>query len=151
MKTISLVLLTFLFGAASCAAQSPAGSWKRINSIVVDANGTKSDIHKMMASSIPCTATMVYRFLPDGKMQTIAEGCPDVVKTTAKAADAISRWKVSGNKMTVTTTNNELPPAAWVLSYQGNTMTQSFHFSENPKTPNPMKSKSVIVVFQRVK
>lgn len=151
MKILNLMLLLFFFGAASCSAQSPIGSWKRISSIVVDANGTKSDLHKSMVSTIPCTATIVYRFLPDGKMQTITEGCPDVVKTAASAADAISRYKVSGNKMTVTTTNNELPPATSVLSFQGNTMTQTFHFSENPKTPNSTKAKSVIVVFQRVK
>jgi len=151
MRLSNLFVLMLCFAAASCSAESPAGSWKRINSIVVDSNGTKSDQQPSLVKAVPCAANIVYEFQSSGGMRTHADGCPDYIKKASKKSDAVGNWKLKGNKVIVGTTDNALPPAIYSVSYEGNKMTWAFSYAENPNTPNPFKAKSTIIVYQRVK
>ncbi|MGH8556629.1 MAG: lipocalin family protein [Methylococcales bacterium] len=150
MKMSAFFTTLLLFSGTSMAAQSPVGTWIRVSSIIEDTSGTKTDLQESLAMAMPCIASMTYSFLPDGKVNTTTDACPEAMKKASQAADAVSRWKASGNKIVVTTSNGSLPPATYVVTYQANTMTWAFSFADNPKTPNPMNAKATIIVFQRL-
>lgn len=151
MRILPYLFMLLCLGSVSCSAQSPVGSWKRISMIVVDSNGTKTDEHQSLSKEMPCSVNITYDFLSDGKIRTNASGCPEFMQKAAKKTDMTSRWKVSGDKIIVSSTDNSLPPFVSVVSYKGNTMSHAFHFSENPKVPNPFRAKSTTVVYQRIK
>lgn len=150
MKVTLVVTFALLLSNATMAAQSPVGTWKRLSSIVEDASGTKSDLQKQLYKAMPCSKDMTYSFLAGGKMKTTAKTCPESMQKVTSAGDVGGSWKTSGNRVIITTTTGALPPASYVVSYQANTMTWAFNYSENPKTPNPTKAKSLTIIYQRV-
>ena len=147
-KTIFFFILLIATNASH--AQSPVGKWKRISSITENAGGIKTDMQKSLHEAMPCTVNTAYHFLADGKMASTADGCPASFRKTMEQYNDKSKWATAGNKIIVTIADNTLPPATYMVSYKGNSMTWVFNYADNPKTPNPTNAKSTTLIYQKL-
>lgn len=146
-----LALACLLSGALEKGlAQSPEGQWKRISMIVEHANGVKQDVQQTYQQAMPCASQIRYSFLKGGKTTALASGCEPAIKKSIESLNNKSFWKVSGNSIIISMSDDQLPPATYNLSFKGNTMTWLFQYAANPKTPNPTNAKTTTIIYQKL-
>ncbi|QDK78520.1 lipocalin family protein [Spirosoma sp. KCTC 42546] len=155
IRSFLFVTLITLIGTAFRPTLSPkfasiAGTWKRTGMSLVEATGKTTDMMALMNSSMPCSKDITYTFLGDGQMKTIVPDACGAMKKTIEDMSVNGKWSMSGQKVTITTTMKDIPPATYDVSFTGDTMTWVFNFSDNPKAPNPTKAKRMALIYQRV-
>ena len=127
-----------------------AGTWKRTAMTMIDAGGKTTDLNATMNKSMPCMKDITYTFSSDGQMKSNVPDACGAMKKTIEDMSAKGRWTANGGKIVVTTTMKEIPPSIYDVSFQGNTMTWVFNYSDNPKTPNPTKTVRLTTVYQKI-
>ncbi|UFH53765.1 lipocalin family protein [Spirosoma sp. KNUC1025] len=145
-----LLFSTAYYTPGSSLFDNVTGTWKRTSMTLVDASGKATDMMQMMTKSMPCSKDITYTFTSDGQMRTIVPDACGSLKKTIESMNATGRWTSHGDKVTVTTTMKDIPPATYDLKIQGNTMTWIFNYSDNPKTPNPTKAKRMAITYQKL-
>ncbi|MVM31344.1 DUF5004 domain-containing protein [Spirosoma sp. HMF4905] len=155
LRSFIFTTLITLIGTAFRPALSPtfdsiSGTWKRTGMSLVEATGKTTDMMAVMNNAMPCSKDITYTFISDGQMKTAVPDACGAMKKTIEDMNVNGHWSISGQKVTVTTTMKGIPPATYEVSFQGNTMTWVFNFSDNPKAPNPTKAKRMTIVYQRV-
>ncbi|GAB4018006.1 lipocalin-like domain-containing protein [Spirosoma koreense] len=143
-----LIVLTSAFRLPY--ADGVAGTWKRSAMTLVDASGKTTDMLPMLSKTMPCAKDITYTFSSDGQMKTNVPDACGSMKKTIESMNAVGRWSLSGNQLTVTTTMKQFPPAIYEVSFTGNTMSWVFNYENNPKTPNPTKAQRMTIVYQRI-
>ena len=134
---------------APTAFNGVTGTWKRTAMTLIDASGKTSEPGYRMQKAMPCTKDITYTFSNDGRLKTNVPDACKALKKTIESMNAEARWVLRGSKLTVTTTLNDMPPATYDISFQGNTMTWVFTYADNPKTPNPTKAQRLTLVYER--
>jgi hypothetical protein len=132
--------------------QGITGSWKKTSLTLTTANGKITDSYKQFIKMQPCYANMVYTFLPGGKMSQTADGCGEAIKKMVVSEAAKGSWKINGNKLIITVSDNSMPPAIYEISFSGNTMTWIFNYADNPKIPNNKgKARLMTITYAKTK
>ena len=152
-KIINLFLcILFLLASYTGLCLGITGSWKKTSQSIITVDGKKTDSYKQLIKMQPCYANMVFTFSPGGKMSQTADGCSEAIKKMVSSGAAKGRWKVTGNKLTITVTDNSVPPAVYEISFSGNTMTWVFNYADNPNTPNMKgRARSLIITYETIK
>ena len=148
MKKIMITVGCLLLLCIWAGAQGIVGKWKRVSLITVNAAGARSDAMPELIASMPCTANIVYIFLPGGAMSSDASGCAAGFRKTVEKANASSKWSMKGNVVNVSMPG--FPAHDEKVSFSGNTMTWEFVYADNPQVPNLNKDKKMITVYQRL-
>ena len=157
MKKIFLLLAVIFFWGSSpilSSAQLPSsmtGSWKRTAINLVDVAGKSSDLQASMLKSMPCTKNIVYTFKSDGSFITeVPDECGSL-KKTIESMNGIGKCTMTGNKLTVSTSQKTMPPATYEVQIRGNTMTWFFDYTTNPKELNVGgHSKSMTITYTKI-
>lgn len=123
MKTTTLTIV-FLVSVLSALAQSPAGKWKVISHIVVF-DGKKMDMHAALLSQRPCASKIVYEINADAtyRLNATASGCDEKYKNIQQKLYSKTRWRVVGNKITISTLKDFAVGQTYTISISGNKMT----------------------------
>ena len=137
MKQLAIFVVIFLAAITSNAQSSIVGKWKRTSYVLVNKDGTKTDMTSDMAKYMPCSTTMVYEFLEGGKTSTQANDCNEVMKKMIQKTDAITKWAKNDNKIITSTTDGSVPTTESTVTFSGNTMT--------------WESSMVILVYEKIK
>lgn len=106
-------------------AQSPVvGEWKRI-SATIDHQGQKIDMHAALLQQRPCVARIVYRITADGnyRVDTSQSGCDDKYRSIQEKLYGKMRWKVDGQRITLSTLSDFSVGQTYTFSVSGNRMT----------------------------
>lgn len=150
IKLASLLLLVTLIGH-SCFSQSLVGTWKRVSTVLVDKNNVSNDLQKMMAKSLPCSVKLTYTFEASGIQKTnIPADCKKIMES-AESMYADTKFEFNGKTLLVFSPKKELfPDATYQVTFQGNRMTWVHNFKDNPKDPNPTKTKSIKIVYEKL-
>ncbi len=136
MKSVSMFFV-FLLALCSVQAQnSVLGKWKRVSSIVINADGSKTDLQADMVKAYPCVVNMVYEFVAGGTITADVSGCNAEFRKMMERTHAKMLWIQKGNKITTSTKDGSIPASESTLSFSGNTMTWT--------------SASLIIVYRRV-
>ncbi|MBS1597030.1 MAG: hypothetical protein JST75_02310 [Bacteroidetes bacterium] len=156
MKKIQKIGMLFLLVCCmlqkNMIAQTMVGNWKKTAQVLVLANGQKTDSYKMLCKSQPCYANIVYSFMSDGNMREDASGCSDEIKKIVATTVPKGSWKMRNNIVTITTSDNSIPPAKYQIDFSGDTMTWNFNYDDNPSIPNfKGRSKSMQIVYKKIK
>lgn len=107
----------------STYAQSPVGKWKRISYTIVF-DGKKIDTHAALLAQRPCAANIVYEINADGtwRLNAANSGCDERYIKTQQKLYGQTKWKLEGNKITVSASNFAVGQTHTV-SFAGNKMT----------------------------
>lgn len=122
MKTrISFLLALFIW--SSCDAQSPVGKWKKISHIS-SYEGQTFDSHKALLTQRPCAAKFVYEINADATFRLNASnsGCDEKFINIQEKLYSETKWKVEGNKITISTLSNFAVGQTYIISFSGNKM-----------------------------
>lgn len=149
MKTI--LLLVCLLGTLPAVSQSIVGTWKRTGTTITYQSGKTEDVQPMMVKSVPCTARVTYEFTSNGMLKThVPADCKQLLGPMVKIS-ADTRYAISGNKITVESPDPQLSPTmTQTYAVQGNTLTMTFTYADQPNVPNPNKAKSVVMTYQKL-
>ena len=152
-KIISLSLvISLLLTSYTGLCQGITGSWKKTSQTITTGNGKKTDSYKQLIKMQPCYANMVFTFLPGGKMSQTADGCGEAIKKMVVSEAAKDSWKINGNKLIITVSDNSLPPAIYEISFSGNIMIWVFNYADNPKIPNfKRNARSMTITYTKTK
>lgn len=150
MKFASFLLWVTLI-SHSGFSQTLVGTWKRVSTVLVDKNNVSNDLQKMMAKSLPCSVKLTYTFEASGIQKTnIPADCKKIMESTASMY-ADTKFEFNGKTLLVLSPKKELfPDAAYQVSFQGNRMTWVHNFTDNRKDPNPSKTKSITIVYEKL-
>lgn len=116
----SLILLLILNGVY---AQSPVGKWKKISQLS-SYDGQTFDSHKALLSQRPCVANIVYEINADAtyRLNASASGCDESYKKIQEKLYSETKWKVQGNKITISTLKDFSVGQSYIISFSGNKM-----------------------------
>lgn len=122
LKQISTAV--FFLTAAACYAQGPAGKWKKLSHIS-EYGGQKFDSHKALLAQRPCAAKMVYEMNADGsyRLKAAASGCDAGYIKIQEKLYSKTNWKVTGNKIMISSANNFSVGQTYTFTVKGNIMT----------------------------
>jgi len=122
MKTI-IILLLMIFIWSSCDAQSLVGKWKKI-SHVSSYEGQTFDSYKALLTQKPCAAKIVYEINADAtyRLNASESSCDEKYKKIQEKLYSETKWKVEGNKITISTLSNFSVGQTYIISYSGNKM-----------------------------
>ncbi|WP_338871978.1 lipocalin family protein [Spirosoma sp. SC4-14] len=150
MMKLFFALSSVLLSVAALPVSGIEGNWKRTSMTLTESNGKATDMMAMMTQTMPCTKDIIYAFKSGGFLESkVPEAC-GAMKKTIESMNANGKWALSGNRLIVTTSMKEIPPATYEISIKGNTMTWTFNYTDNPKMPNPTHAKHMTIVYQRV-
>jgi len=149
MTKLVVALIGVLVAVAALPANGIEGNWKRTSMTLIESSGKATNMMTMMTQTMPCTKDIVYTFKNGGFLESKVPDACGTMKKTIESMNAGGKWTMSGNKLVITTTLKGIPPATYEVSIKGNTMTWTFNYADNPKTPNPTKAQRMTMVYQR--
>ena len=121
MKNLICIIITFI-AINHSFAQSPVGKWKKI-SHVSTYEGQTFDSHVALLSQRPCASKIVYEINADATygLNASESGCDEKYVNIQQRLYSKTKWKVEGNKITISTTNFAVGQT-YTLSFSGNKM-----------------------------
>lgn len=122
MKKI-ILFLSAIITATICTAQTPVGKWKKI-SHVSTYDGQTFDSHKALLTQRPCAAKIVWEVNADKtfRLNASASDCDEKYKAVQQKLYSKTNWKLTGNKITISTEKNFAIGQTYIISYSGNKM-----------------------------
>lgn len=152
MNSKKILVLLFMLSSFSTilTAQSIVGIWKTINNIVVNTDGTKTDITAMQIKHWPCMADLQTIFDAGGKQyMKSSQKCGPIDYNKLEP----STWKMNGKTITITNTTMPTPlgnTATYTVDFTGNKATLTHEYSTEEKAKlHSKKVKQVIITYQR--
>lgn len=121
MKNIlSLILLLSLTGIY---AQSPVGKWKKITHVSTF-EGQTFDSHIALLTQRPCAAKIVYEINADAtfRLNASQSGCDEKYMKVQEKLYSETKWKVEGNKITISSIKDFAVGQSYFISFSGNKM-----------------------------
>jgi hypothetical protein len=150
-KKILLLICLFFTFSNMLVAQSIIGTWKTVSNVVVNLDGTKSDITAMQLKQWPCMADLHTIFDANGKQYMKSEkkcGPIDYNKL------AVSTWKMSGATISITNTSMPNPlgnTSTYSVAFSGNTATFTHVYTDQERVKlHSKKVKEIVITYQRV-
>ncbi|HQO89756.1 MAG TPA: lipocalin family protein [Chitinophagales bacterium] len=122
MKSIITIIGAFFIWMA-CNAQSPVGKWKKITHVSTF-EGQTFDSHKALLIQRPCAAKFVYEINADAtfRLNASQSGCDDKYTKVQEKLYSETKWKVQGNKITISSIKDFAVGQSYIISFSGNKM-----------------------------
>ncbi len=122
MKQILFIVITMII-ATICNAQSPVGKWKKI-SHVSTYDGQTFDSHKALLTQRPCAAKIVWQLNANKtfRLSAAASGCDEKYKSIQEKLYSKTNWRITGNKITISTQKDFVVGQTYTISYSGSKM-----------------------------
>jgi hypothetical protein len=120
---IFLILVAAFITSTFCYAQTPVGKWKKI-SHVSTYDGQTFDSHKALLTQRPCAAKIIWEVNADKtfRLNAAASGCDEKYKNIQQKLYSKTNWRVTGNKITISTEKDFIVGQTYTISYSGNKM-----------------------------
>lgn len=117
-----LVLILFL-SVNGIYAQSPIGKWKKITHVSTY-DGQTFDSHKALLAQRPCASKIVYEINADAtfRLNAAQSGCDEKYKKIQEKLYSETKWKVQGNKITISTLKDFSVGQSYIISFSGTKM-----------------------------
>jgi hypothetical protein len=118
-----LILTLSCFAFTLVNAQSPVGKWKKI-SHVSTYEGQTFDSHKALLQQRPCAAKIVWEINADATFRLKAgeSGCDENYKKIQEKLYSKTNWKVTGNKIMISTQKDFSVGQTYTFTISGNKM-----------------------------
>src|ERR1035437_6701937 len=151
MKKQILLLLIAMALVHCINAQSIVGTWKTISNMVINTDGSKTDITALQFKQWPCMADLHTVFDANGKQyMKSAKKCGSLDYSTLAA----SSWKMNGKTISIANTTMPTPlenTATYTVDFAKNkaVFTHEYSAEEKAKLHTP-KVKKVVITYQRV-
>jgi hypothetical protein len=119
-----LLIIAFSCLAFNCVnAQSPVGKWRKI-SHVSTYEGQTFDSHKALLQQRPCAAKIVWEINADAtyRLKAGESGCDESYKKIQEKLYSKTNWKVTGNKITISTLKDFSIGQTYTFTINGNKM-----------------------------
>jgi Lipocalin-like domain len=122
MKQTILILLVCI-STGICYGQSPVGKWKKL-SHVSSYDGQTFDSQKALLQQRPCAANVIWEVNADNsyRLNAAASGCDESYKKVQQKLYSKTMWKVSGNKITISTQKDFSVGQTYIFTITGNKM-----------------------------
>lgn len=122
MKKIVFVLAAII-STIICNSQSPVGKWKKL-SHVSTYDGQTFDSHKALLTQRPCAAKIVWEVNADKtfRLNAATSGCDEKYQNIQQKLYSKTNWRVTGNKITISTEKDFAVGQTYTISYSGNKM-----------------------------
>ena len=119
----NIVALILLLSLSSVYAQSPVGKWKKITHVSTF-EGQTFDSHKALLVQRPCAAKIVYEINADAtfRLNASQSGCDDKYTKVQEKLYSETKWKVQGNKITISSLKDFAVGQSYFISFSGNKM-----------------------------
>lgn len=142
MMFFTLLLSLFFFTAP---AQRITGTWKRTGNLLVNADGSNTDLHTSMIKSMPCAAETRYTFEESGKHYTQSpKGCEMIDKIST------ATWSQTGNTLNIYSNTARDIGTVYTLSFSGNRVVFTHVYTDAEKAKLHIKTAKIIITYQRV-
>lgn len=118
-----LLLTAVLLLASHCLyPQSPAGKWRKVSHETVY-EGKKMDTYAALLSVRPCAGKIVYEINADRtfRLNAAASGCDDNYRNAQEKLYAKTKWKLEGNKLSLSATNFAISQV-YTVTFSGSRM-----------------------------
>ena len=122
MKKIGF-FLTIIVTWNICIAQSPVGKWKKLSHISTY-EGQKFDSQQALLKQRPCADKIIWEINADASfhLDATSSSCDERYKKIQQKMYSKTKWKLAGNKFTVSATNFVVGQT-YLISFAGNKMT----------------------------
>jgi hypothetical protein len=123
MKQTILILLVCIISYPS-NAQSPVGKWKKLSHVSAY-DGQTFDSHKALLQQRPCAANVIWEINADNsyRLNAATSGCDESYKKVQQKLYSKTMWKVTGNKISISTLKDFSVGQTYIFTVTGNKMT----------------------------